>query len=381
MIIWLASYPRSGNTFIRTILNHAFNVKTYSIYNDKWDIAADEATTELVGHQILPQNFDFNKARVSKDLYFIKTHDHYKKDFENDKVIYIHRDGRESTVSFYYYLVNFIGIKLNYLELINGYHKFGSWGDHYISWISNKNLDILLLSFKESIQKPVETINQISKFIGLVPVNYEVPGFEKLHSVNPSFFRSGKVDSFKKELSDYEQKYFWLVNRRVMMEIGYSDQIPTFKDNIERDELILTHTTLTSRKSQNQLENKIEELKLNLLKIEQLLNKSDELIKIKDNLILQLNDKLSQKTDLLIQKDYELIQKDYELIQKNYELIQKNEEIKRNEVKLNNTKVELIKNAEELIQIKLWLNNIRNSISFRLGQALTWPVKKIIGKK
>ena len=30
--IWLASYPRSGNTLLRTILNHCFNLKSASFY-------------------------------------------------------------------------------------------------------------------------------------------------------------------------------------------------------------------------------------------------------------------------------------------------------------------------------------------------------------
>ncbi len=52
MIVWLASYPRSGNTFFRVILNSIFDIKTYSIYDDKGDIGADEKTSETVGHEI-----------------------------------------------------------------------------------------------------------------------------------------------------------------------------------------------------------------------------------------------------------------------------------------------------------------------------------------
>ena len=34
MIVWLASYPRSGNTFLRMVLHFVYGQKTYSLYND-----------------------------------------------------------------------------------------------------------------------------------------------------------------------------------------------------------------------------------------------------------------------------------------------------------------------------------------------------------
>ena len=75
MIVWLASYPRSGNTFFRVVLNSVFNIKTYSIYNDTSDIGADEKTSEIVGHQFLPEDFNLNDARASDTIYYIKTHE------------------------------------------------------------------------------------------------------------------------------------------------------------------------------------------------------------------------------------------------------------------------------------------------------------------
>ena len=32
--VWLASYPRSGNTMLRTILWHGFAMKSGAIYNE-----------------------------------------------------------------------------------------------------------------------------------------------------------------------------------------------------------------------------------------------------------------------------------------------------------------------------------------------------------
>ncbi len=166
MIIWLASYPRSGNTFIRTILNHVFKIKTYSIYNDKLDIGADNATSDIVGHIELPENFDFDSARKSDVLYFIKTHELYNKEFENDAVIHIIRDGRDATVSFYHYFINFTSERYNYLEIINGNNFAGTWSDHYRSWQQAKLSKKLCLNYEDTIASPVSTIEKLKIFTG-----------------------------------------------------------------------------------------------------------------------------------------------------------------------------------------------------------------------
>ena len=276
MIIWLASYPRSGNTFIRTVLNHAFGVKTYSIYGDKFDIAADKLTSEIVGHKELPQQFDFDEARQSKEIFFIKTHELYNKDYENDKVIYIIRDGREATVSYFHYLINFSNDRFSFLEIINGHTFTGSWGEHYLNWCREQNGSILIFYFEKCTDNPGNSIERISEFTGLIPISYEVPEFEKMHSVNPAFFRSGKKDSFKRELSDYEQKYFWLVNGRAMRESGYIDKMPEFVSQEELNELFFTHIDLSNRKVQMALEKKIEGMSRQLQQKDQQLQQKDQ---------------------------------------------------------------------------------------------------------
>ena len=39
MIVWLASYPRSGNTFLRVVLHNVYGVSTYSVYEDNDPVA------------------------------------------------------------------------------------------------------------------------------------------------------------------------------------------------------------------------------------------------------------------------------------------------------------------------------------------------------
>lgn len=48
MIIWLALYPRSDNTFLRLVLHKLFGVPTYSVYEND-DPVEQRVGPELVG--------------------------------------------------------------------------------------------------------------------------------------------------------------------------------------------------------------------------------------------------------------------------------------------------------------------------------------------
>ena len=77
MIIWLASWPRSGNTFLRIILKRCFNIDTYSFATyDTYFIDHDRNVGDLVGH--VPYAGDWQafveQARSSPNVHVIKTH-------------------------------------------------------------------------------------------------------------------------------------------------------------------------------------------------------------------------------------------------------------------------------------------------------------------
>jgi hypothetical protein len=295
MIIWLSSYPRSGNTFLRTILNHSFGVKTYSIYGDRFDIGADKATSEMIGHAELTAAFDYEEARKSEEMYFIKTHEPYGIKHEKDKAIYVFRDGREATVSFYHYFKNFSQVRLNYLQIINGQHFVGTWGNHFLSWLEKDKEDCLFLQFEKITADPDQAITDIASFTGLPILSRDLPGFDDLHKTNPKFFRSGKVNSFLAELSEFEQQYFWLTNGRAMRFAGYENNSLVSMDQHLRDELIFTHIQLTNQFTKDSLE--------------QLKNQ----LALKDNLIKQKNEELKQKNEELKQKNKALKSASYRI--------------------------------------------------------------------
>ena len=122
-VTWLASYPRSGNTYLRTILFNCFGIKTASIYPK--DLGGNKILENFVGHIEHNQNktITFQKGSIP----IIKTH---KLNQDENRSIYIIRDGRAASVS----LWNFYGKKIPIKDIILGNHPFGTWKDHLISW-------------------------------------------------------------------------------------------------------------------------------------------------------------------------------------------------------------------------------------------------------
>ena len=95
MIVWLASYPRSGNTALRILLKAKFGLSSYSEYGDPLDIAANPGGSAAVGHVthgLDPEEF-LQEARKSRKTYLIKTHGHPT---DGSKAIYVVRDGRSA---------------------------------------------------------------------------------------------------------------------------------------------------------------------------------------------------------------------------------------------------------------------------------------------
>ena len=225
MIIWLASYPRSGNTFLRVVLNRVFGIKTYSIYDDESDIGADKKLSDVVGHEFLPAGFNLQQARSSEQNYFIKTHDS-PEHIADDKVIYLLRDGRESTLSYRRYLMDYHAQSISLRDVIRGRVMFGAWGQHVSTWNPEERSNTLLLRFEELITDPNAAAELIAEYTGLKPVCGTVPSFQELHEKGPKFFRSGQKNSWKKEYSQADHYAFWLQNYEQMMRFGYRDDIP-----------------------------------------------------------------------------------------------------------------------------------------------------------
>ena len=190
MIIWLASYPKSGNTLVRSILasliyskdgNFNFNLlKKIDQYPQKKHF---EGLTDKFGNLLeLSKFWVFSQDKLNEDkkLKFLKTH-HLRCGINNytftDKnntagVIYIVRDPRDVVIS--YARHSSYSIKDCSIDMMtsdnciftnkNLISLLGSWSDHYNSWTKN-NKNLLLIKYEDLLSNKKKEITKIINFI------------------------------------------------------------------------------------------------------------------------------------------------------------------------------------------------------------------------
>ena len=68
MVVWIASYPRSGNTLFRMLLRYRFGASTFSVFDDPLFFAGSGA--RVIGHESLPDSPDELAERA--ELFFVR---------------------------------------------------------------------------------------------------------------------------------------------------------------------------------------------------------------------------------------------------------------------------------------------------------------------
>ncbi len=209
MIIWLASYPKSGNTWVRTIINELLytnnnsddvfnnaskNIRQFPAYSDFEDsteftsLDRSKATKEkLINKTVKNWIFLQNKINLDKKLKLFKTHNLLGKfNIENENysftnlentigVIHIVRDPRSIITS----LKNHFSLDseeeamemmfdeetwsgLKYKDSVPNH--FSSWSNHYNSWKRFPNNNILI-RYEDILENPKKEILKIADYL------------------------------------------------------------------------------------------------------------------------------------------------------------------------------------------------------------------------
>lgn len=224
MIIWLASYPRSGNTLLRLMLNQVFGCKTCGKRKHYRRPAPGERPTglnELTGAIPLEGAWPevYVQMTASDELFLVKTHESPDDDA---KAVYIARNGFATLTSYHHYLRDLQQKSFSLEDIILGKPRFGSWGYHLDVWQPFERPNTLLLTYEDLMQKPEEQIEKLSEFCGLRQQNAWVNEFDKLHALNPGFFRKAEMGDASAEFSEAERALFWSLHGDWMRRLGYA---------------------------------------------------------------------------------------------------------------------------------------------------------------
>ena len=204
--LFVSSYPRSGNTFLRTVLNQCFNLKSGSIYGN--DFGGNIKLENYVGH--VEHNEDNSITFPEGQLPIIKTHG---ENIPNSPAIYVLRDGRAVTVSLWEYY----GRTTSIADIIEGNHRFGKWSDHINSWDPLFRPNTLLLKYEDILTNLDSVLLKLGVFLNQDVLNHKLPPRETI--ADGRFVR--KKTNWESELSGENLDRFNEINKNLLKQFGY----------------------------------------------------------------------------------------------------------------------------------------------------------------
>ena len=216
MLIWLASYPRSGNSYFRVTGKRFFGVKTFSIYS---------------GDAAYLRRQEIHDSAKNKKSVLVKTHA-----LPNDQhqAIYLVRDGRDSVISYTHWTLSQETKKesidpksrqfQNRLEaIIATSDYFGGWSTHVFA--CHKRPNSYIVRFEDLVINPVEVVSEALEFANLpfqAKPNIHPVEFKTLQKKDPVLYRKGVVGNWKTDMNPEMQELFWRKCGSTMKLLGYA---------------------------------------------------------------------------------------------------------------------------------------------------------------
>ncbi len=225
--LWLASYPRSGNTFLRIILEKIFQLPTWSVYRVEGQDFRDPSAEPLEQAPLLPADWR-SRLCTSPDaeLVIIKTHDLPE---DEGAAICLVRAGCAAVHSYFHYHQKFSFEQPSLTEIIAGACQFGTWSGHYLGWQPRTRANTLLLKYEDLVARPESVIPVLAQLLERAPTGADLPSFAELKAKFPAFFRRGQNQDFLTEWSPAQLALFNHLHGAVMTELGYP--LPATKES------------------------------------------------------------------------------------------------------------------------------------------------------
>jgi hypothetical protein len=229
MIVWLASFPRSGNTLLRIILNSGFGISTSTIYSGPHQRVNQVYTqmNQLIGDVDTTGTLD--ELDADTKVHFLKTHE-LSAAGDHRRAVYVVRDGRDALVSYAHFVRTFESDRYsassfdeNLEMLIRSRDQFGGWSRHVAAW-SSRAAPTSVVRYEDLLVAPVDTV--LASFLRLgvtLPnVSGSMPDFQALKAQIPGFFRRGRAGAWKTEMPAALQEVFWSIHGEAMDRFGYT---------------------------------------------------------------------------------------------------------------------------------------------------------------
>ena len=270
-ILWLASYPKSGNTWLRAFLHNLMRNpdQPYDI-NKLRDMTAGESAT-LLYQKFDPRPWtdlkreDVARLRpqvhrwlmnVSPDTVFAKTDNALLEDQGQPLVnmevtvgaIYVVRNPLDVAISYAHHLSIPIDEAVDLLGMPGAvtipsekhvYEYISSWSQHVESWTKNPNPRLHVMRYEDMLDSPTRTFGDVARFLGInaprpridkaikqssfkvLSAQEKARGFIERPEKAEAFFRRGEAGQWRRDLTADQVRRMVETHRTQMERFGY----------------------------------------------------------------------------------------------------------------------------------------------------------------
>jgi hypothetical protein len=278
-IVWLTSYPKSGNTWFRVFLiNLLFEREDPADINRMVDYipnaGARAMVDEALGFDSADLSYDesetlradyyrFISSRAKETLFF-KLHDANTLTHDGNflippqatrGVIYLIRNPLDVVVSY----ANHSGIGIDEsIAFINNNdaclhgdqnrshfqfpQRLLNWSNHVRGWVEAENMDVHVIRFEDMKRRPFDIFSEAVRFIACDKTPSQIKkaldfsdikvlqrqenerGFVEKPSLCHSFFHKGEIGNWKNILPPKQVKRVVEANKEIMTRFGYLDK-------------------------------------------------------------------------------------------------------------------------------------------------------------
>jgi len=279
-LVWLASYPKSGNTWLRLLLANLLSGRDtpadinrielnsrFLVRRDRIDEAA-----QIDSDLLTMDEADLLRARLTEDFAaeldasrrdaFVKVHDAYRHRADGmapfgrrpaRAAVYLLRDPRDVAVSMAWHngttIAEAISGMANADQVLSRNRnrraaqltqRVCDWSGHVLSWTEQRDVPLLLLRYEDLLADPVGKFETVVRFLGIPATTEQVAcavrfsafaelkgqemrkGFLERQSPDAPFFRSGRAGAWAEVLTPAQAASIARRHRAVMDAFGYA---------------------------------------------------------------------------------------------------------------------------------------------------------------
>ena len=273
-VVWLASYPKSGNTWMRAFLHNLFHNEARPTDLNRMQGEIFQSDGALMWFQMLdrrpvtewpPEDVAAMRPKVCELIargqpgsVFCKTHNALMTVHGHPTInlgvtsgaVYVVRNPLDVASS----SADFMGTSLDqtielmatdYLEMPHDLERnnvsifSGSWSQHVASWTGGASERLHVVRYEDMLERPSATFGKVARFLGLKPSRQRLlrairnssfrtmraqeaaGGFRERSDHQKSFFRRGRAGGWKEELSESQVRRICEAHEEQMKRFGY----------------------------------------------------------------------------------------------------------------------------------------------------------------